>query len=128
MSTIFFPEVNSLRAGKVILRDGYATIDSRGEMMLYNVHISFYSFATHNPNEPLRVRKLLLHKREIRHLRRAIERKGMTVVPLELYLRGSLIKLKIGIARGKRQYDKRDAMRKRDDERSARRTLKERSY
>ncbi len=119
-------EVKSIRAGKVSIGEAYVRLDGKGALIV-GMHVNHYPPA--GPFQPRedRSRRLLLHKREIRHLRRAIERKGMTVVPLELYLRGSLIKLKIGVARGKRQYDKRDAMRKRDDERTARRTLKERS-
>jgi len=79
------PEVKSLRAGKANLRDGYVKIDSRGEPMMDNVHISMYSFATQNPNEPLRVRKLLLHHREIKKLIGKLNEKGLALIPLKIY-------------------------------------------
>ena len=82
-------EVKSLRAGKANLKDGYAQIDDRGELYLHNVHISFYSHATHNPNEPLRVRKLLLHKRELRKLIGKLKEKGLALIPLKIYFIGN---------------------------------------
>ena len=79
------PEVKSLRAGKANLKDGYVRIDERGEAILHNVHISSYTFATHNPNEPIRMRKLLLHKREIRKLIGKLQEKGLALIPLKIY-------------------------------------------
>ena len=79
------PEVKSLRAGRANLKDGYCNVDARGEMMMYNVHISQYDFATHNPNEPLRVRKLLLKRREINKLIGKLREKGLALIPLKIY-------------------------------------------
>ncbi|MBW2659318.1 MAG: SsrA-binding protein SmpB [Deltaproteobacteria bacterium] len=119
------PEVKSLRAGKVNLRDGYANIDSRGEMMLYNVHISFYSFATHNPNEPMRVRKLLLHKREIKKLIGKLKEKGLALIPLKIYfIENGKAKVELGLARGKRQYDKRASLREKQTNREMQRAMR----
>ena len=121
------PEVKSLRAGRVNLRDGYARIDSRGEAMLYNVHISLYSFATHNPNEPLRVRKLLLHKREIKKLIGKLNEKGLALIPLKIYFKeNGRAKVELGLARGKRQYDKRAALKEQQTNREIQREMRDR--
>ena len=100
-------EVKSIRAGKANLRDGYCSIRD-GEMLLLNVHISPHmnvgAFFNH---DPLRNRKLLLHKKEIIKLKSNTEKKGMTIVPLSLYLKGSWIKLTIGVGKGKKLHDKR---------------------
>jgi SsrA-binding protein len=119
------PEVKSLRAGKVNIRDGYARIDARGEMMLYNAHISFYSFATHNPNEPLRVRKLLLHKREIKKLIGKLKEKGLALIPLKIYfIESGKAKVELGLARGKRQYDKRATLKEQESNRELQRAMR----
>jgi SsrA-binding protein len=119
------PEVKSLRAGKANLKDGYAKIDDRGEAMLYNVHISFYTFATHNPNEPLRVRKLLLHKREIRKLIGKLKEKGLALIPLKIYFTSKgKAKVELGLARGKRQYDKRAALKEKQSDREVQRAMR----
>lgn len=118
------PEVKSLRAGKVNLKDGYAQIDSRGEVMLYNVHISMYSFATHNPNEPLRVRKLLLNKREIKKLIGKLKEKGLALVPLKIYFKeNGKAKVELGLARGKKQYDKRATLKEQQGNREIERAM-----
>ena len=123
------PEVKSLRAGRVNLRDGYARIDSRGEAMLYNVHISLYTFATHNPNEPLRVRKLLLHKREIKKLIGKLNEKGLALIPLKIYFKeNGRAKVELGLARGKRQYDKRAALKEQQTNREIQREMRDRNY
>jgi len=119
------PEVKSLRAGKANLKDGYAKVDDRGEVMLYNVHISFYTFATHNPNEPLRVRKLLLHKREIKKLIGKLKEKGLALIPLKIYFKGNgKAKVELGLARGKRQYDKRAALKQKQSDREVARAMR----
>ena len=119
------PEVKSLRAGKVNLRDGYANINSRGAMMLHNMHISFYSFATHNPNEPMRVRKLLLHKREIKKLIGKLKEKGLALIPLKIYFKeNGKAKVELGLARGKRQYDKRASLREKETNRELQRAMR----
>jgi SsrA-binding protein len=118
------PEVKSLRAGKVNLRDGYAQIDGHGEVMLYNVHISFYTYATHNPNEPLRVRKVLLHKQEIRKLIGKLKERGLALIPLKIYFneRGRA-KIELGLARGKKQYDKRATLKEKESNREVQRAM-----
>jgi SsrA-binding protein len=121
------PEVKSLRAGRVNLRDGYARIDSRGEAMLYNVHISLYSFATHNPNEPLRIRKLLLNRREIKKLIGKLNEKGLALIPLKIYFKeNGRAKVELGLARGKRQYDKRAALKEQQTNREIQREMRDR--
>jgi SsrA-binding protein len=119
------PEVKSLRAGKANLRDGYAQINERGEAMLLNVHIAFYTFATHNPNEPLRSRKLLLHKREINKLIGKLREKGLALIPLKIYFneRGKA-KVELGLARGKKQYDKRAALKEKQSDREIQRVMR----
>ncbi len=119
------PEVKSLRAGKANLRDGYARIDERGEVMLYNVHISFYTYATHNPNDPMRVRKLLLHSREIRRLIGKLKEKGLALIPLKIYfVESGKAKVELGLARGKRQYDKRAALKEKQSDREVQRAMR----
>lgn len=119
------PEVKSLRAGKVNLRDGYVKIDSRGEVMLHNVHISMYSFATQNPNEPLRVRKLLLHQREIKKLIGKLNEKGLALIPLKIYfIENGKAKVELGLARGKREYDKRATLKEQQSKREIQREMR----
>lgn len=119
------PEVKSLRAGKANLRDGYAQIDDRGEMMLVNVHISFYTFATHNPNEPLRSRKLLLHRREINKLIGKLREKGLALIPLKIYFNEKgKAKVELGLARGKKMYDKRESLKKQQSDRELERVVR----
>tara|TARA_B100000965_G_C19594358_1_gene759440 strand:+ start:3015 stop:3488 length:474 start_codon:yes stop_codon:yes gene_type:complete len=102
-------EVKSIRNGKANLRDGYCTF-SKGEILLKNVHISPHkNVGTYFNHEPLRERKLLLHKREIIKLKNNTEKKGLTIIPLSIYQKGSWIKLKIGIGKGKKLHDKRHA-------------------
>ena len=107
-------EVKSIRSGKANLRDGYCSFRN-GELLLLNVHISPHknvgSFFNH---DPLRNRKLLLHKKEIIKLKSNSEKKGMSIVPLSIYLKGSWIKLTIGIAKGKKLYDKRQSDKQKD--------------
>ncbi len=119
------PEVKSLRAGKANLKDGYVSIDDKGEAILHNVHISQYSHATHNPNEPLRIRKLLLHKRELKKLIGKLQEKGLALIPLSIYFndRGKA-KVELGLARGKRQYDKRAALKKKQSDREVERAMR----
>lgn len=117
-------EVKSIRAGKVNLRDGYAFIKN-GEAWLSNVHISPYKAGgTHFNHEPLRVRKLLLHRQEINKLIGQTEQKGLTLVPLKMYFKKGRVKVAIGLGRGKKLYDKRETMKKRDDERAMARAMK----
>ena len=123
------PEVKSLRAGKANLRDGYVQIDSRGELQMFNVHISQYSYATHNPNEPMRARKLLMHKREIKKLIGKLQEKGLALIPLKIYFNDKgKAKVELGLARGKKQYDKRDTIKQRDSDRELQRAMRRNSY
>jgi len=106
-------EVKSLRLGRANLKDAYARIKN-GEIFLYQMHISVYPMAAYGNHDPLRVRKLLLHGREIDRLLGKIQSKGYTLVPLEMYFSKGKAKVKIGLARGKRKYDKREAIKQRD--------------
>ena len=116
-------EVKSLRAGKVNLKEGYAQIKN-GEVFLYQVHISPYSFATYDAPDPVRVRKLLLSKQEIRKLIGKIKEKGIALVPLKIYFNKSgKAKLALGLARGKKLYDKRDALKKKETDREMERAI-----
>ncbi|HKQ60943.1 MAG TPA: SsrA-binding protein SmpB [Candidatus Polarisedimenticolaceae bacterium] len=109
-------EVKSARQGKVSLKEAYAKVQ-RGELFLFGAHFSPYLEAGPLAPDPLRVRKLLLHAREIRRLEREIEPAGITLVPLALYLKNGRIKLELALAKGKNVRDKRDSVRRRDDER-----------
>ena len=118
------PEVKSLRAGRANLKDGYAKVKN-GEVFLYNVHISPYSFATHVSPDPLRVRKLLLHKREIRRLTGKLKEKGIALIPLKIYfIDNGKAKVELGLARGKKLYDKRAALKKKQSDRDLERALR----
>ncbi|MFM7361106.1 MAG: SsrA-binding protein SmpB [Cyanobium sp.] len=108
-------EVKSIRAGQVNLRDGFCLIRN-GELQLHNVHISPHSHAGRFFNhDPLRVRKVLAHRREIDRLRGALEQKGLTLVPLNLHLKGSWIKITIGVGRGRKLHDKRQEERRKQE-------------
>ena len=113
-------EVKSLRAGKINLGDGYCRIEPGGEMFLNDVHISPYSHAGYAQHEPLRPRKLLLHKKEILRLYQRVREKGLTLVPVRLYFKKGRVKVEIALAKGKTLYDKRETIKKRDSEREAR--------
>jgi len=118
-------EIKSVRAGQVNLRDSYATIDDNGEVWMLGVHIATYDPASRFGHEPRRSRKLLLHKRQIARLTSRIQEKGYTLIPLRMYLRDNRAKVELALARGKRQYDKREAIAEREDERRVRRALRE---
>ena len=115
-------EVKSLRAGRASLVDGYASV-SGGEVWLENVHIPEYAQGTWTNHEPRRRRKLLLHRDEIDELGVKTREKGLTLVPLALYFSDGRAKVELGLARGKRNYDKRQAMRERQDKRDAERAM-----
>lgn len=117
-------EVKAIRQGRVNLRDGYAAIQG-GEAFLHNVHIGPYDQGNRFNHEPLRTRKLLLHRREIDRLYGRVREKGYTLVPLRVYFRRGRAKVEIGLARGKKQYDKRETIARREVERRIRRVLKE---
>lgn len=109
-------EVKSLRAGKANLGDAYARV-TKGEVWLIGLHISPYKEATDQNHDPMRDRKLLLHRTEIKKLARRVDEKGFTLIPLRLYFRRNKAKLELGVARGKRQYDKKHAIAEKDAKR-----------
>lgn len=118
-------EVQSLRLGKVNLKDSYARIKN-GEAWLHQVHISPYPFAHHDNHDPLRTRKLLLHKREIHKLYGKVNEQGHTLVPLKIYFKGGRAKVTLALVKGKREYDKRRTIRERDEKREMERARKSR--
>jgi SsrA-binding protein len=118
-------EVKSIRAGRVSITEAYVRVEG-SEARVVGMHVARYKPAGAFQPEETRPRRLLLHRREIRQLAVGVERRGMTIVPLELYLRGKLVKLRIGLGRGRRRYDKRQELRRREDERAARRAASER--
>lgn len=116
-------EVKSLRLGKCSLKESFIRVD-KGEAFIYNMHISPYEQGNIFNKDPLRTKKLLLHKKEINKILGAITRDGYTIVPLKVYLRGSLVKIDIGIAKGKKLYDKRQDIAKRDQRRESEKEFK----
>ncbi|MEA3253342.1 MAG: SsrA-binding protein SmpB [Chloroflexota bacterium] len=116
-------EIKSIRNGRVNLGDAYAR-PKDGELWLYNAHISSYDAASYNTHEPLRPRKLLLHKKEINNLIGKVTQGGLTLVPLKLYIKHGVAKLELAVARGKKLYDKRESMARRAAEREAERAFK----
>lgn len=118
-------EIKSIRAGRVSLQEGFVQFEG-GEAWLVNVHIAPYDPASHDNHDPRRRRKLLLHRREIDRLRSRAQEKGFTVVPTRLYLSEGRAKVEIALARGKKQYDKRETIAKRDSKRQVERAIKER--
>ncbi len=106
-------EVKSCRIGKVNLKDSYGKI-KRGEIFLVNCHISPYDFGNRANHDPLRERKLLFHKQEIRRLYGKVKERGFSLVPLKMYLKGGRVKVEMALARGKKTYDKREEIRRRD--------------
>ena len=116
-------EVKSIREGKASLKQAYILI-RKGEAWLRGAHIATYSPTGFEGHEPVRDRKLLLHKREIQKINSKLAEKGLTAVPTKLYFKGGLIKLEFGLAKGKKLYDKRDTKKKRDVERDIQRALK----
>jgi len=119
------PEVKSLRAGKANLTDAYATV-RRGEVWLHNLHISPYDPASRENPNPRRERKLLLHRREIAKLDGKVKESGLTLVPLSIYFKGGRAKVELALARGKRRYDKRETIKKRESDRDLQRVMRNR--
>ena len=122
---LFGTEVKSLRAGNVNLKDSYCDIDG-GELFALGVHISPYEQGNIFNKEPLRPKKLLMHKREIMKLTGLVSREGYTLVPLSLYFKGSRVKMAVGLCKGKKLYDKRDSAAKRDADRTIEKAMKNR--
>ena len=120
------PEVKSLRAGRASMRDGYAAIE-RDEVWLHNVHISPYAYATNIPTDPLRTRKLLLNRREIKKLTGKVKEKGFALIPIRIYfISNGKVKIELGLARGKKMYDKRADLKKKQSDREIEREYKSR--
>ena len=120
-------EVKSLRMGKCSIKESFIRIEN-GEVFIYGMHVSPYEKGNIFNKDPLRVKKLLLHKSEINKLLGKVKEKGMSVVPLKVYFKGSLVKVEIGLAKGKKLYDKRDDIAKKDQQREAQREFKEKKY
>lgn len=119
-------EVKSLRMGKCSIKESFIRVE-KGEMFIYGMHISPYEKGNIFNRDPLRVRKLLLHKQEINKMLGKTKEKGMAIVPLKVYFKGSLVKVEIGLAKGKKLYDKRQDIAKKDQKREAERDFKVRN-
>ncbi len=118
-------EVKSIREGRINLKDSYAAIKD-GEPFLVSCHISPYSHGNRQNHDPLRTRKLLLHGQEIRKLIGKTQEKGLTLIPLRVYLKRGRVKIELGVARGKREYDKRETERRKEVDRETRAAMKQR--
>ncbi|MFD2729511.1 SsrA-binding protein SmpB [Enterococcus camelliae] len=116
-------EIKSIRNSRVNLKDGFVKVRN-GEAFLYNVHISPYDQGNIFNHDPLRTRKLLLHKKQIAKLASETKNTGITIVPLKIYLKDGFAKVLIGLAKGKREYDKRETLRRKDQERQISRVMK----
>jgi SsrA-binding protein len=119
-------EIKSIRQGRVNIREAYAKPDNKGELWLFNAHIAQYKEGNRYNHEPTRPRKLLLHKNEIKGFTMEVAKKGLTLVPLKMYLKNGRAKVEIGIARGKKIHDKRRSISKRETDREIDHALKSR--
>ena len=120
-------EIKSLREGKAQINDAFVRVDN-GEALMYQSHISEYDFGNINNHNPVRVRKLLLHKKEILKLKSATDSGGVAIIPLKIYFKKALAKVLIALCTGKKLYDKREDLKKREAMREARRSLSDRKY
>ena len=120
---LFGTEVKSIRMGKCSIKESFVRIE-KGEVYIYGMHINPYEKGNIFNKDPLRTRKLLLHKREITKLLGQVSQKGYTIMPLQVYFKDSLVKVQIGLARGKKLYDKREDIAKKDQRREAEREMK----
>jgi len=116
-------EIKSIRAGQISLKEAYIRVDGE-EAWLVNAHIAPYDHASRDNHDPIRDKKLLLHKREIQNLYAEVRQKGTTIIPLQVHLRNGRAKVEIAIAKGKKNYDKREAIKKRDAQRDMDRAFK----
>ena len=116
-------EVKALREGKANLKDSYAMVKD-GEVFIHEMHISPYTYGNRQNHDPLRVRKLLLHKGEIKRLYGKSRDRGLALIPLKLYFKGGKVKMEIGVGRGKKLYDKRESLRDKDDRREMERGMR----
>lgn len=121
---LYGTEIKSIRSGKVNLKDSYATIEKNGEVYVYSMNISPYEHGNIYNKDPLRPKKLLLNKSEIHKLIGMIQLKGYTLVPIKIYFRGNYVKLELGVGKGKKLYDKREDIKKKDAERKIERYTK----
>ena len=121
-------EVKSLRMGRCSIKESFVTISNKGEILINHMHISPYEKGNIFNKDPLRTRKLLLHKSEISKMIGQINQKGYTLIPLKVYFSGSLVKVQIGLCKGKKLYDKRQDISKRDQLREAQRDFKVRNF
>jgi SsrA-binding protein len=119
-------EVKSIRQGRVSIQEAYAAIED-GEVWVHSMRINPYGQASFEKHDPDRKKRLLLHKKEIRKLKVKTEERGFTLIPLRLYFRNNIAKLEIGLARGKKLYDKRETIKKKEDQRRMQRGLRERN-
>jgi SsrA-binding protein len=119
-------EVKSLRMGKANLQDAFARVDHRGELWLHNLHISPYEQGNRFNHEPLRPRKLLMHRNQLRKLVGQVEQQGLTLVPLDIHFTRGIAKVNLALVKGKKLHDKRDALRERADRRDVERAFKQR--
>lgn len=122
--TLIGTEVKSVRMGKVSIKESYVQIDSHGELIIIGMNISPYEKGNIFNRDPIRTRKLLMHRKEIDKLAGKVKTDGYTLVPLRVYLKGSLVKVEIGLARGKKNYDKRETIAKKDMMRAAEKEFK----
>ena len=116
-------EIKSVRLGHVSIKEAYARPD-KGELWLNNAHIAKYDPGSYSNHEPLRPRKLLVHRRQLRELNSKVQRRGFTIIPLKVYITRGVAKLELGLGRGKKQYDKRASLAKAESEREVQRALK----
>jgi len=116
-------EIKSIRAGKISLQDAYAKPEN-GELWLFNSHIASYDAASYNTHQPTRPRKLLLHKKEVAMLTGRVKQRGLTLVPLKLYIKHGIAKIELGVGKGKKLYDKRETIMRRETDREIDRALK----
>ena len=121
---LFGTEVKSIRAGTLNLKDSYCTVKD-GELFVHSLHISPYEKGNIFNKDPVRTRRLLMHKREIRKLHALIKQDGYTLIPLSVYFKNARVKVEVGLCKGKKNYDKRDSIAKRDAERDIRRAIRE---
>ena len=121
-------EVKSIRAGQINITESFCRVDEHLQVYLLNAHVSQYDFGNIHNHDPLRPRRLLLHRSEIRRLYGQVKEQGLTLIPIKIYLKGGIIKMELALGRGKKMYDKRQTMKKRDAERDIERALSEQSF
>jgi SsrA-binding protein len=121
-------EVKAIRSGGVNLKDSYARITDKGEIYVYQMHVSPYTYSYNDNHDPLKPRKLLLNRAEIRKIANKVLEKGFSIIPLSIYFKGNKIKLKLGMAQGKNLYDKRQSLKERESNREMNRINRQKDY